>query len=146
MRPSSHFKALIAGFGANLALPVMGLLVIGLLLALVSAYSYLLFHTLVELFTIAVAFAILLLVWNTREVQDLGFLKVIALGFGAAAAIDLVHTLAYKGMAIFPAHDANLPTQLWIAARYLQALTLLARPSSPTAGRTWADWRWLMAP
>ena len=128
MRPSSHFKALIAGFGANLALPVMGLLVIGLLLALVSAYSYLLFHTLVELFTIAVAFAILLLVWNTREVQDLGFLKVIALGFGAAAAIDLVHTLAYKGMAIFPGHDANLPTQLWIAARYLQALTLLAAP------------------
>jgi hypothetical protein len=68
LRPSSHFKALIAGSGADLALPVMGLLVIGLLLALVSAYSYLLFHTLVELFTIAVAFAILLLVWNTREV------------------------------------------------------------------------------
>ena len=48
--------------------PIRLLPVIGLLLALVSAYSYLLFHTLVELFTIAVAFAILLLVWNTREV------------------------------------------------------------------------------
>ncbi len=126
--PLSHFKAPQAGLGADRALPVAGVLVIGLLLGLISTYSYLLFHTLVELFTIGVALSILLLVWNTREVQDLGFLKVIALGFGAAAAIDLVHTLAYKGMAIFPGHDANLPTQLWIAARYLQALTLLAAP------------------
>ena len=105
-----------------------GMLALGLLLVLSSAYSYLLFHTLAELFSIGVAFAILLLAWNSREVQDLGFLRIIAIGFGAAAALDLVHTLAYKGMAIFPNHDANLPTQLWIAARYLQALTFLALP------------------
>ena len=107
---------------------LMGMLALGLLLVLSSAYSYLLFHTLAELFSIGVAFAILLLAWNSREVQDLGFLRIIAIGFGAAAALDLVHTLAYKGMAIFPNHDANLPTQLWIAARYLQALTFLALP------------------
>ena len=115
------------------------MLVIGLLLALTSANSYLLFHTLVELFSIGVAFAILLLAWNTREVQDLGILRILALGFGAAAIIDLLHTLAYKGMTIFPGDDANLPTQLWIAARYLQALTLLAAPwlarrQAPLAG------------
>ncbi|NCA70244.1 MAG: EAL domain-containing protein [Sphingobacteriia bacterium] len=103
-------------------------LTIVLLLGLSSLYSYLLFHTLVELFSIGVAFAILLLAWNTREVQDIGFLRIIATGFAAAAAIDLVHTLAYKGMSVFPSNDANLPTQLWIAARYIQALTLLAAP------------------
>ena len=128
MRPLTNFKVLNAGPGADLALPVAGMLVIGLLLALTSAYSYLLFHSLVELFSIGVAFAILLLAWNTREVQDLGILRIIALGFGAAAVIDLLHTLAYKGMTVFPGDDANLPTQLWIAARYLQALTLLAAP------------------
>ena len=126
--PLSHFKALKAGLGADRALPVAGVLVMGLLLGLSSTYSYLLFHTLVELFSIGVAFAILLLIWNTREAQGIGLLRIIALGFSGAAVIDLAHVLAYKGMSVFPGTDANLPTQLWIAARYLQALTLLGAP------------------
>jgi diguanylate cyclase (GGDEF)-like protein/PAS domain S-box-containing protein len=105
----------------------VGILGIGLLLVLSSAYSYLLFHTLVELFTLGVALAILLLAWNTREVQDIDFFKIIAIGFGAAASIDLVNILTYKGMNLFPGYgDTNLSTQLWIVARYLQALSLLA--------------------
>jgi PAS domain S-box-containing protein len=36
--------------------------------------------------------------------------------------------LAYKGMGVFPAWDADLPTQLWIAARYLQGLSFLLAP------------------
>jgi len=36
--------------------------------------------------------------------------------------------MAYRGMGIFTGYDANLPTQLWIAARYLQSLSLLAAP------------------
>ncbi len=126
--PYPSLFPLNAGPSPERPLRIAGLLAVGLLLALSSIYSYLLFHTLVELFSISVALAILLLVWNTREVQDIGILRIIAIGFGAAAAIDLVHTLAYKGMNVFPGADANLPTQLWIAARYIQALTLLAAP------------------
>lgn len=94
-----HEEVLAMGFGA---LPVAGVLVIGLLLGLISTFSYLLLHTLVELFSIGVAFAILLLVWNTREGQGIGLLRIIALGFGGAAVIDLAHVLAYKGMSVFP--------------------------------------------
>ncbi|MCJ7493093.1 MAG: PAS domain S-box protein, partial [Deltaproteobacteria bacterium] len=36
--------------------------------------------------------------------------------------------LAYKGMGVFSGYDANLPTQLWIAARYLQSISLLLAP------------------
>jgi diguanylate cyclase (GGDEF)-like protein/PAS domain S-box-containing protein len=43
--------------------------------------------------------------------------------------IDLLHTLAYNGMGVFGnGNDANLPTQLWIAARYLQSISLLISP------------------
>jgi PAS domain S-box-containing protein len=42
--------------------------------------------------------------------------------------IDLLHTLAYKGMNIFPGYDANLPAQLWIMARYMEAVALLSAP------------------
>ncbi|MDZ4164113.1 MAG: MASE3 domain-containing protein, partial [Smithellaceae bacterium] len=43
-------------------------------------------------------------------------------------AIDAVHTLAYKGMGVFQGYDANLPTQLWIGARYVESLSLLIAP------------------
>ena len=39
--------------------------------------------------------------------------------------IDLIHTLAYSGMGIFVGYSSNLPTQLWISARYIQALSFL---------------------
>jgi PAS domain S-box-containing protein len=94
-----------------------------------SLYSYLLFHGLVEIITIAVAFTLFILTWNTREFLTNDYLKVLGIGYAFIAFIDMLHTLAYKGMNIFPqAYGANLPTQLWIAARYLQAVTLLAAP------------------
>lgn len=37
--------------------------------------------------------------------------------------------MAYKGMGVFSGYDANLPTQLWIAARYLQSASLLVAPA-----------------
>ncbi len=36
--------------------------------------------------------------------------------------------LAYKGMGVFQGFDANLPTQLWIAARYMEGLSFLIAP------------------
>ncbi|MFZ1829133.1 MAG: MASE3 domain-containing protein, partial [Candidatus Competibacteraceae bacterium] len=90
--------------------------------------SYLLFHTLIELATISVAFTLFILTWNSRQYLANTYLRLLGIGYGAIALIDLVHTLAFKGMNVFPGHDANLPTQLWIAARYLQAITLVVAP------------------
>ena len=50
----------------------------------------------------------------------------LGVGFFWAAMIDLVHVFAYKGMGVFPDADVTLSTQLWILARYLQALVALA--------------------
>ena len=97
-------------------------------LFIARSYSYLLFHSLVELSTISIALAIFFLIWNTRDLNKNDFIKIISIGYAASACIDLIHTLAFKGMNIFIGYDANLPTQLWIAARYIQALTLVAAP------------------
>lgn len=40
----------------------------------------------------------------------------------------MIHTLAYKGMGIFQGYDANLPTQLWIIARYMESVSLFIAP------------------
>lgn len=105
---------------------VMLWLIFSAILYLLSRYNYLLFHSLAELFSISVAAAIFMLVWNTRQFTSNDFLFFIGVSYFFAGIIDLLHTLAYKGMGVFPANNANLPTQLWIAARYLQSVSLLA--------------------
>jgi len=102
-------------------LGVITAIVLGLYLS--SRYSYLLFHSLIEIVTIAVAFTLFILTWNSRGYLSNNYLRLLGIGYAFIAVIDLVHTFAYKGMNVFPGYGANLPTQLWIAARYLQADT-----------------------
>ncbi|MGB9875854.1 MAG: MASE3 domain-containing protein [bacterium] len=106
-------------------------LVFILLLAGITAtrlYNYLLFHSLAELFSIVIAVSLFLIVWNTRESIQNKSLLFLGIAYFFVALIDLVHTLAYKGMGVFPEFTANLPTQLWIGARYLESLSLLLAP------------------
>ncbi|MFZ5584308.1 MAG: MASE3 domain-containing protein [Thermodesulfobacteriota bacterium] len=90
--------------------------------------SYLLFHGLVEGFCMVVAGSIFLLAWNARRFLDNGYLVFLGTAYAFTAGLDLLHTLAYKGMGVFPDYDANLPTQLWIASRYLLAISFLLAP------------------
>jgi PAS domain S-box-containing protein len=107
---------------------LVGLLLL-LGLYLVSLYSYLLFHTLVEMFCIVVAAAIFVIVWNARRLLDSDYLLFLGISFLFVALLDSLHTLTYKGMGVFPGTEANVPTQLWIASRYLQGLAFLVAPA-----------------
>jgi len=91
-------------------------------------YSYLLFHSLAELFSIVIAFSLFLIVWNARESIQNKSLLFLGIAYLFVGLIDLVHTLAYKGMGVFPEFTSNLPTQLWIGARYLESFSLLGAP------------------
>ncbi len=97
-------------------------------LYLTSFYSYLLFHSLAELFSVVVAGSIFIIAWNSRRFADAGYLLLLGIGYLCVGAIDLLHTLAYTGMGVFPGYGSNLPTQLWIAARYVESVTLLCAP------------------
>ncbi|HYH20083.1 MAG TPA: MASE3 domain-containing protein [Azospirillum sp.] len=98
-------------------------------------YNYLLFHTIAELFSIVVATATFMIAWNTRHTNQSPFLAFIGLSFPAVAAIDLLHTIAFPGMNVFPVTGANLATQLWLAARYVQAGNFLVAPLLLPNGR-----------
>ncbi len=97
-------------------------------LYLTSRQNYLLFHSLVELFSVVVACAVFVIAWNARRFLANNYLLFIGIASLFVALVDLLHTLAYKNMGVFPGSGANLPTQLWIAARYLQSVSLLIAP------------------
>jgi signal transduction histidine kinase len=101
-------------------------------LALIVAFyfsiqqSYLLFHTLVELFSIVVAFAVFIVAWNSRKMQDNPYLRFVGIAYIAIAALDLLHTLTFKGLDMIPSDGQYYANQFWVATRMLEAFTLLA--------------------
>jgi len=95
-------------------------------LYVVSYYNYLLFHSIAETFSIVIGFALFVVAWNTRRVLDNRYFLFIGIAYLFVAFLDLIHLFSYKGVGIFPFNNANLPTQLWIAARYLESISLVA--------------------
>jgi len=90
-----------------------------------SLYSYQAFHAVVELVSIGVAIALFLLAWNARQYGGESHLILLGTAYLAAAILDLAHTLAYKGMNVLPGSGTDLATQLWVAARYVQSVSLV---------------------
>lgn len=98
------------------------IVIVGLLIA--ARVDYLLFHSLAELFSVIIAFTLFLIMWNSKKYMANKALVFISIAYLFIAVMDLLHTLSYQGMNIFKDYDfyAN---QLWIAARYMESLTLL---------------------
>ena len=99
-------------------------------LYILGTQNYLLFHSLTEMFSIAVAAGIFMVAWNTRSISENSFMLLLGTAYLFVGGLDMVHTLAYKGMGVFPDAGANLPTQLWIAARYLEAVSIFVAARS----------------
>jgi signal transduction histidine kinase len=98
-------------------------IVLGLWLA--SRFSYLLFHSLAEIFSIAVACAVFMISWSSRGYLEAKPFVVLGIGYLCVAILDVFHLLSYQGMGVLT-NDRDDATRLWVAARALQAATTLA--------------------
>ncbi|MBU1042296.1 MAG: PAS domain S-box protein [Proteobacteria bacterium] len=102
---------------------MLGLLVVALFV--VSRYDYLLFHGLMEMVSVVICASIFFLTVHARRHLENAALRLLGVAFLSISLLNLLHTLAYKGMGVFPGYDANLPTQLWVALRQMSAVTFL---------------------
>lgn len=107
---------------------VIQLGVILLVLYWISTQSYLLFHSVIETVVATILLVVFIITWNAKRYLDNHYFLLVGIASLFIAAIAILHLLSYKGMGIFPGDQANLPTQLWLAARYLTAATFLAAP------------------
>ena len=103
------------------------LLLAGIVIA-ANFYSFLLFHSLAEFFTVTVAILMCVVAWQTHPFTRNNFLMYLGCGYFWVACLDMMHTLVYKGMEVFPIAVANPSAQLWIGSRYLEALLLVSAP------------------
>jgi hypothetical protein len=97
-------------------------------LYLTSRYSYLLFHSLAEIFSIVVACGIFMVAWNSRKFLNNNYLLLLGIAYLFIGGLDTIHTLAYKGIGVFQGYGANLATQLWMQARFAESISLLIAP------------------
>ena len=91
----------------------------------ISTINYLLFHSLVEIFSISIAFMVFILTWNSRKYLKSNYLVLLGIAYLFIGILDLFHTLSYKGMSIFKDYD-YYANQLWIATRFIESITFLA--------------------
>jgi len=121
---NSHALAPPTGLSASFMAAAAAALLAGLLV--ISRHNYLLFHVLAEFFAIAVGLALFLLLWNARHLIRQPALVFLGIAYLNIGVLDLLHTLSYKGLGVLAGPDAvNQATQLWIAARGMEALSLL---------------------
>jgi hypothetical protein len=97
-------------------------------LIILAQYNYLFFHCTAEFFSIVIGFGIFMFGWNTRKHTSNDFFLFLGIAYLFIVLFDFIHTLSYKGMGVFQLSDANLPTQFWIAARYMESISLLFTP------------------
>mgnify|MGYP005846491395 CR=1 FL=1 len=93
-----------------------------------SRYSYLLFHSLAEVFSIVVAGTTFAVFWSGRRFLNNSCYLMIGIGYLFVGFVDLTHALAFGDMNVFRdrGFDADLTVQLWIVARSVESLSLLA--------------------
>ncbi|MDH4027990.1 MAG: ATP-binding protein [Nitrospirota bacterium] len=89
-----------------------------------SLYNYLLFHSIVEVFSIVISFGIFMFSWNSRRFQDNDYFLFLGILYLFVGLLDLLHTLSYTGMNIFIDYD-YYANQLWIATRALESVSLV---------------------
>ena len=110
----------------NLGLLEILILFLGLFLIYFTIFvNFLLFHSITEIFSIIIAGGVFFVGWNSRKYMKNSFFLVLGVSSLFIAIFDIIHMLSYSGMQIFIGFDANLPTTIWVVARYLQAGSLL---------------------
>lgn len=101
---------------------------VALVLLVIADSNYLLFHVIAEFISISIGVAAFTIAWTSRHFLQNGYLLFLGYSSVFVALIDVLHTIAYRGMGVFPGLSADPATQLWLAGRYLQSATLILAP------------------
>lgn len=106
----------------------MRMLIFGVLFGVFFAlyrFNYLLFHSVVEIFSVVIAAAIFILSWNTPPYIARTYLSILGAGYLSVAILDFLHVFTYPGINIFTRATPDAGIQLWVSARGVESITIL---------------------
>ncbi|MBN2853141.1 MAG: PAS domain-containing protein [Clostridia bacterium] len=91
-----------------------------------SRTNYLLYHILIEFFSVFTCLLIFFISIFSKKYSGAGIIEIIGAGYLYVAVLDFIHALAFRGMNVLINVNDDLATQIWIIARFTQALILLS--------------------
>jgi len=86
-------------------------------LYLTSLYSYLLFHSLAEIFSIIVACGIFMVAINSRKFVENNYFLFIGIAYLFIASLDIIHTLSYTDMGVFQEYSPQKYLHLYLSKK-----------------------------
>ena len=95
------------------------------LLYLARLHSYVLFHTLAEIVFVVVCLSVIIMAGSLYQFLDDDFAVFLGAALVAVATLHIVHLADYPGLGMISG-SLDPPTQLWLAARFLLAASLIA--------------------
>ncbi|AQR96586.1 MASE3 domain-containing sensor histidine kinase [Clostridium saccharoperbutylacetonicum] len=90
----------------------------------VSRNNYTLFHSLIEMSTIAISLAVMLVAVGTVRICENNWFTYLGIIYGFVGIIDMFHTLTYKGINII-VDNPDISIQLWVGGRYYESIALI---------------------
>ncbi len=94
----------------------------------IAKSNYFLFHTIVEGFAVIVAALIYVLATKTYKYSENSYLLFLGNAYFFIGVLDFFHLLTYYRTGCFSAYGLDIPTQLWVAGRYVEAFSLCLVP------------------
>jgi PAS domain S-box-containing protein len=85
------------------------------------------------IFSVVIATGVFAIAWNARRFQENNYLLFLGIAYLFVGALDMLHTLSYQDIGVFPGFGQQLPSQLWLAACFLESISLFLAPQ--TIGR-----------
>jgi diguanylate cyclase (GGDEF)-like protein/PAS domain S-box-containing protein len=95
---------------------------------MLGKHNYPLVHSSMELFSIIIACGVFMVIWNSRKHPNDSYFLVVGISSVFVATIDVLHIFSLEGVGILNSSNSNLHSQLWLAARFIQAVSLLIAP------------------
>ncbi len=94
----------------------------------ISTENYVLFHSLIELCCILIAWTIYVIGLNARQFPDTDFFQFLGIAFLFFGIMNVLHLFSFTGIGIFSSAGSDLYTQSGLLSRYLEATALLLAP------------------
>jgi Membrane-associated sensor domain/Stage II sporulation protein E (SpoIIE)/GAF domain len=102
---------------------------VSIALGILSQVDYVAFHLITEVAVVVVLATMFTLAWRTQKLSSNGYLTFWGMAALPVAVVTVLHALTYRGMPAFPGHTPDMPTQLWLVARYLTVAAFLVAPA-----------------
>ncbi|AQQ69837.1 Sensor histidine kinase ComP [Limihaloglobus sulfuriphilus] len=96
-----------------------------LALGLLNLANRVYFQMTVGLFTVVISFCIFILAWNSRNFTENRSLTFLGAAYTSVGLLDMFHLIAYMGITGINDNSADQSAQFWIAARYVEGISLL---------------------